>query len=686
MFLPDLILAGVSCGLIATTVIYLLLVRSYFKENNYLSFVMILLITFAYSALEITLFLLLGSDAGQELLGAVYLVQQSVHFLFWLAMPLFLYANILKPAHARRVFLLMCYLGTLLMIIAYIMVAASPNNFIVASSLFDTGNFNPQLAQKGPLYYITDLIQVLFMITSLVALLIDHVRWGTFKRNRLVLSAITFGMFFGLSAVAESSLGFVIDPLFFVRFSRMTFGLTGFCVLIALGFFRIFLLQAREVSQARDALKRSERLLAQLNLTDDLTGISNRRAFLQAIDDEMGSPHAKTGLILIYLDELMDLNESFSVEYGDAVIKSFVTTIRQVIPLESSVFRLGGSEFAILTRQASSGAQLVALGQAIYELAKAGIKVDEGTQALSCSIGVNWLPDSVKDRSSVLSACWSVLRDAKKHPGQITVYSPMSHQASLEKILTIANLRHDLAEKRFSMVYQPIVNANGTIASCEALVRWQSLQKSYVSSPSIFVPLAESAGLMRDLGKLIIDMVFSDLAPYLSRPDFPPVALNLSPSQLLYAGFSDELMERLDYYKINPKKIRLEVTESILMEAGGRGSAALERFRNAGMSIAIDDFGSGYSSLGYLHRLPVDMLKLDKAFLAGIPGSKASEALVSAVADIAFAFGLSVVAEGVERREQAKFLIDHKISLFQGFLYYRPLKLNEYLEVLGHSE
>jgi EAL domain-containing protein (putative c-di-GMP-specific phosphodiesterase class I) len=257
--------------------------------------------------------------------------------------------------------------------------------------------------------------------------------------------------------------------------------------------------------------------------------------------------------------------------------------------------------------------------------------------------------------------------------------APMLHEVEQRNALELA-LRQALAQGQFEMHYQPLMNAQGQLQAAEALLRWRK-PDGEVISPSVFIPVCERSGLMVELGQWVIDAVAEQLHRWELEPGLPAAlrfAINVSARQFALSDFPERLLASLHHAKVAPSRITLELTEGVLVDNFDVVASSIERLHQQGVRIELDDFGTGFSSLAYLRRLPIDGLKIDRSFIADAPFDARAASVVDAIFDVAERFSLDITAEGVETAAHAAFLSQRKIACVQGYLYTAPLSAAEF--------
>jgi diguanylate cyclase (GGDEF)-like protein len=381
------------------------------------------------------------------------------------------------------------------------------------------------------------------------------------------------------------------------------------------------------------------------------------------------------------LDGFKAVNDRFGHAAGDALLVTVAQRISEVLRGDDVVARLGGDEFAVLLEDAEPRRAIAVCERLLVGL-RQEVPVAGHDVHVSVSIGVA-LSAPGDDATTLLRNADLAMYHAKAQgKDRFAVYQPDLAQHRLRRLETLERLRHAVGEDRLLVHYQPLVDlATGRVEGVEALVRWD--RDGTLVTPDAFVDIAEQSGLVVDLGSRVLDRVVAD-APALAAAAGGDLVLgvNVSPTQLRAPGFVDSIRRAAAVAASSGTHLLLEMTEHVLIEHDEATAAILRDLADAGVRLAIDDFGVGFSSVGYLQRLPVDVLKIDKSFIVALDSDPRAAALVEAMVLMGAALGLTVVAEGVERRAQADALRAGGCHVAQGYLVSRPLPLTEVVALL----
>lgn len=414
-------------------------------------------------------------------------------------------------------------------------------------------------------------------------------------------------------------------------------------------------------------------------LTDVLTDLPNRRWLYKELATliERRHEHGPVALVMIDLDGFKELNDTLGHQTGDRVLEQVARRFVEALDGLGTPARLGGDEFAFLCDE--DVAEVCA--ERIQDALATGFPVDGFTLKLGASAGVAVFPRHASDAESLLRRADIAMYEAKRKQVPWAYYSAEFDRFSRDRLAIMSELRDALATDALTLVYQPkIALPSGEVAGVEALARWHDGARGEIA-PSEFVPIAERAGLVRELTHTVLASALDQCAAWHSSGIELPVSVNITAADLLDGGFDARLAQLLDQAGVPPRLLCLEITEHGLM---GDPDGALEvtrRMADLGVRIALDDFGTGYSSLAYLSRLPVDELKIDRSFVTEMSG-KAGE-IVRCAAQLGRGLGLTVVAEGVESGDVLGRLLEYGCHAVQGYYFAPPLPLGELEEWLA---
>ena len=427
------------------------------------------------------------------------------------------------------------------------------------------------------------------------------------------------------------------------------------------------------------AMERKRAQLAHEALHDPLTGLPNRTLFrdrcLQALAG-IGRTTAGVGVLFIDLDGFKKVNDSLGHSAGDKLLVEVGERLRQALRAGDTVSRFGGDEFTVLGGTLDNRHDASQLAQRVAQALGEPFSVADRRVSLTCSVGIAFTFERETDPDGLIHDADMAMYRAKERGGACHEVFGQSLRARTTKRRELeTELRVALDEKQLRVAYQPQVElATGRLAGLEALARWQHPERGMVAAGE-FIRVAEDTGMIHDLGRWVLAYACRDYAAWRAAgalEEDVQIAVNLSPRQLSRGDIVDATAAVLAETGINPRRLCLEVTEGAVVSHAARAGSVLKRLKMLGVSIAIDDFGVGYASLGYLERFPIDILKIDRSLIDGVATEARKKRVVATVMALADTLGLAVVAEGIELPEDAQELIALGCRYGQGYLYARP--------------
>jgi diguanylate cyclase (GGDEF)-like protein len=446
--------------------------------------------------------------------------------------------------------------------------------------------------------------------------------------------------------------------------------------------------------------------LQHLATRDSLTGLYNR-AFLADRMGELLAPRAgqvdghagghgvrgpavprpavpepavpKLAVLFVDLDGFKKVNDIAGHQAGDALLRSVAVRLAGCVRGTDTLARVGGDEFVIVTGEYGDPSFLTALAQRVLDTIALPFAVGGNEYYLGASIGISVFPGDGRDAQTLMRNADSAMYDAKQRGRNNFQFFTAELSERLQRRFAIEqSLRRALSSHELSLAYQPIVEgATGRIVGAEALLRWHNGELGHVS-PAEFIPVAEDTGLIIDIGRWVLENACMQTVEW-RRTVMPQlmIAVNLSPRQI-----SGELIghvaSSLERTGLDASALELEITEGVLMRDSDAVMPLLMTLARMGVRISVDDFGTGYSSLSYLKRFPLHSLKVDRSFVAGLPGHRDAVAITHAVVAMAHSLGMNVTAEGVETTEQAAFLRSIGCERQQGYLFGRPVVAGDF--------
>jgi diguanylate cyclase (GGDEF)-like protein len=414
-------------------------------------------------------------------------------------------------------------------------------------------------------------------------------------------------------------------------------------------------------------------------LTDELTGLPNRRLLMERLDASIEScalAHEEISLLFVDLDGFKSINDWRGHEVGDAVLAAVGARLTEIAGPQRTVARLGGDEFVVVL-EASSGAQAAAVAESVLEAVRRPIEVGDWTGFVDATIGHVTAAAGQRCSGSTLvrRADIAMYHGKVAGRGRMVAFDPSLEEAVAQRAELETELRTAIRSGAITVEYQPVVGLGGVaVRGVEALARWTSASQGVVP-PTVFVALAERLGLAAELDRIVLRQACADVRMLVDAGSRSPLPLhvNLAPAHLESPSVVDTLIATLDDVGFDPQRLIIELTEASAMNQPEAGRERLEALQRRGIRVALDDFGTGYSSLSHLERFPINMLKIDRAFVDRLHHDRRSRQLTESIVNLAHTLDMQVVAEGIEAVEQAEILTAIGVDAAQGFHFARPM-------------
>ena len=421
--------------------------------------------------------------------------------------------------------------------------------------------------------------------------------------------------------------------------------------------------------------------LEYISYYDELTGLNNRKQFKNIIEKELEKhivSESRGALIIIDIDNFKFINDSYGHKCGDILLEKFSEDLKKIFNDDQLLCRFGGDEFLIFISSISYLNEINTTVRKIMDILKNPYDINGHKIYSSTSIGVSVFPDDGEDFEVLLKNADAAMYIAKSNGKNQWQMFNNNISREINRIYSIQRgLRTALDNDEMFVVFQPKVRlTDDEVNGFEALLRWKSNEIGFVS-PGEFIPVAENTRLIIPIGKFVLREVFAKVKYLLSEGyDNFKIAVNLSEIQLRDGNLLEYFTSLIEEFNVSPKYIEVEITESMIMKSVDKNIECLLQIKELGASIALDDFGTGYSSLNHLTKLPIDVLKIDRSFVIDMAENDKSRYIVENIIQLSHKLGMTVVAEGVEEKEQVDYLRSIECDTVQGFYYSKP----EYFE------
>jgi diguanylate cyclase (GGDEF)-like protein/PAS domain S-box-containing protein len=444
------------------------------------------------------------------------------------------------------------------------------------------------------------------------------------------------------------------------------------------------------VSVIRDITeqRRSEQRIHRLAYFDNLTGLPNRELFFDRFTHAIQRAHrlrSRLALLFLDLDRFKNVNDGLGHPIGDQLLQAVARRLQRLVRGEDTIARLGGDEFTILLESASDRDAIGAVAQKVVEALSQPFTIEDHKLHIGASIGISLYPTHGDDATTLVKHADAAMYQAKAAGRNNYQFFDRSMSSGTRNRMALeTRLHRAIHNEEFTLHYQPLFGADGQMVGVEALIRWQDPVMGMIP-PGDFIPLAEETGLIVVIGEWALRSACQQMRHWQAR-GAPSIRLsvNLAGPQIMRGNIVVAVDEVLRDTGIDPQLLELEVTETFVMDHVEQVVSILSGLRDLGVRIAVDDFGTGHSSLATLKRLPVDTLKIDRAFVNDLPDDRNDVAIARAILAMARELSLETIAEGVETEQQRKFLAAEGCDYFQGFLLARPLPPEAVEPIWGH--
>ncbi|MBZ4646945.1 MAG: polar amino acid transport system substrate-binding protein [Petroclostridium sp.] len=455
-------------------------------------------------------------------------------------------------------------------------------------------------------------------------------------------------------------------------------------LIVVLNIFAVYIKYLR-----KKVLKADRELQMQYKMAyyDSLTGLPNRTSLMERLNDALvraRRDNHMVSVIFLDLDNFKTINDTLGHTFGDLLLKNVGEMLQRYLGEGNTVARLGGDELVLLQPRIYSVDDVLKIVVKIVEALQHPWILDDREFYITTSIGIALYPDHGQDAQTLLKNADTAMYYAKElGKNTYQLFNQSMNTKILQRLEMESNLRHALERNEFTVYYQPQIDVGtGKIIGAEALIRWIHPTMGFVP-PMDFIPLAEETGLIVPISEWLLRTACIQNKKW-QESGLPPIcmAVNLSARQFQQQNLVEMISSLLQETALEQQWLELEITESIAMKDLDYTILVLKRLKEMGIHISLDDFGTGYSSLNYLKRLPINTLKIDKSFVHDITANSNEEAIAKALISLAHSMKLTIVAEGVETEEQFAFLKEQKCDRVQGYLFSKPLPVDEFEKLL----
>jgi diguanylate cyclase (GGDEF)-like protein len=439
------------------------------------------------------------------------------------------------------------------------------------------------------------------------------------------------------------------------------------------------------------AKKNIEKEMEHLARHDPLTTLPNRTMLKEGFNEAMIQAREKNKMLAVLfvdLDRFKFINDTLGHVIGDELLKQIANRMRVIIRKEDIIARIGGDEFLILLHDINEINDAVKVAQNILTVLEPALRVDGNEIHITGSIGISFYPHDGKTTESLLKNADTAMYRAKQQgKNSYELYSPVLNEKALERLMLENNLQHALPQKELIVYYQPQIElATNKIVGVEALVRWKHKELGMIS-PGDFIPIAEETGLIIPISKWILQESCEQIKKW-NNQGFSnlSVGVNFSVQSFKQKNWVSMILDVVKEVGIDPHSLDLEITENGLMQNTQQTIKSLDHLRSYGITFSIDDFGTGFSSLSYLNRFPIDTLKIDQSFMRYVTTDSDDAAIITAIVAMAHKLDIKVIAEGVESQEHVNFIRSIGCDIAQGYFFSLPLPAEEMTKLLQSNK
>lgn len=437
------------------------------------------------------------------------------------------------------------------------------------------------------------------------------------------------------------------------------------------------------------AFKESQAMIEHQAYHDALTGLPNRLLLNDRLEHAISlaaREQNQIAVLFIDLDHFKKINDTSGHQIGDQILIQVGERVRGCIREQDTLARIGGDEFVVIVEGLDNNAHVPNLSNRIIDKIKQPFFYKSTDYFIGCSIGISLYPHDASNVEELLRKSDMSMYHAKdKGRSNYQFFDETIERSAMEQLAMENQLRYAIQRNEFELNFQPKVDLNtGEIKSAEALLRWKT--RNGMVSPAVFIPVAEQSGLIREISQWVFEEVCRQIQLWKeSHLIYPKIAVNLSSLNIEDDSFLDFVSSAMNEYGVSGSYLEFEITETELLTGKGDAFTFIDQIKQMGISLAIDDFGTGYSALSYLHKLPIDSLKIDKSFIMNLLDDEQNQTITKAIISLAKSLGMRVVAEGVESESIKNWLIEKGCDDAQGFYYYRPLSSERFSQLLSET-
>ena len=431
--------------------------------------------------------------------------------------------------------------------------------------------------------------------------------------------------------------------------------------------------------------------LLKLALCDSLTGLANRIAFLDHLEESLKNakinPTQKFSVLFLDCDRFKVINDSLGHESGDELLVAIAQRLETLLHPKDVLARLGGDEFAILLTQVTNDEDITQFADKVIQAFIAPFTLQNQKIFINASLGIVISNSDYDKPEHLLRDADTAMYHAKAAgKGQYQIFESNMHESALNVLQLEIDLRKAIQAHEFELHYQPIVALNtGKIIGLEALIRWNHPMRGFIS-PAEFIPIAEETRLINQIGQIVLQDACQQLRTWQKQSFVDPcfsISVNLSARQFAQPDLTEQILQILRETQLDPRCLKLEITESAIMDNPANAADLLHKLRQHHIQLSMDDFGTGYSSLSYLRSFPMDYLKIDRSFVQCLTEDSDSLGLVPMIVAIAQTMNMKVIAEGIETHQHLNHLKALNCDFGQGYLFSKPLPANQIIDLIA---